>query len=93
MSSAFDKYLLPGKCGYVPKAEVKVAEAAKLIAGAGGVAVLAHPMELKMGEMTLESLVHEWHGQGSRGSKYITRARRTTACRSCCIWPSGRGCS
>ena len=93
VSSAFDKYLLPGKCGYVPKAEVKVAEAAKLIAGAGGVAVLAHPMELKMGEMTLESLVHEWHGQGSRGSRYITRARRTTACRSCCIWPSGRGCS
>ena len=92
-SSAFDKYLLPGKCGYVPKAEVKVAEAAKLIAGAGGVAVLAHPMELKMGEMTLESLVHEWHGQGLAGSRYITRARRTTACRSCCIWPSGKGCS
>ena len=67
VSSAFDKYLLPGKCGYVPKAEVKVAEAAKLIAGAGGVAVLAHPMELKMGEMTLESLVHEWHGQGLAG--------------------------
>ena len=39
----------------------------KLIAGAGGVAVLAHPMELKMGEMTLESLVHEWHGQGLAG--------------------------
>ena len=67
VSSAFDKYLLPGKCGYVPKAEVKVAEAAKLIAGAGGVAVLAHPMELKMGEMMLESLVHEWHGQGLAG--------------------------
>lgn len=67
MSNAFDKYLLPGKCGYVPKTEVKVEEAAKLIAGAGGVAVLAHPMELKMGEMTLESLVHEWHGQGLAG--------------------------
>lgn len=51
VSNAFDKYLLPGKCGYVPKTEVKVEEAAKLIAGAGGVAVLAHPMELKMGEM------------------------------------------
>ena len=49
VSNAFDKYLLPGKCGYVPKAEVNVAEAAKLIAGAGGIAVLAHPMELKMG--------------------------------------------
>ena len=42
----------------------KPSDRAKLIAGAGGVAVLAHPMELKMGEMALESLVHEWHGQG-----------------------------
>lgn len=67
VSNAFDKYLLPGKCGYVPKTEVKVAEAARLIAGAGGVAVLAHPMELKMGEMALEALVHEWHGHGLAG--------------------------
>ena len=67
VSNAFDKYLVPGRCGYVPKTEVKVAEAAKLIAGAGGVAVLAHPMELKMGEMALESLVHEWRGQGLAG--------------------------
>lgn len=35
VSNAFDKYLLPGKCGYVPKTEVKVEEAAKLIAGRG----------------------------------------------------------
>ena len=44
VSSAFDKYLLPGKCGYVPKAEVKVAEAAKLIAGAGGAGLAAAVM-------------------------------------------------
>ena len=67
VSNAFDKYLLPGKCGYVPKTEVKVAQAAKLIRQAGGVAVLAHPMELKMGEMALEALVHEWHEQGLEG--------------------------
>lgn len=67
VSNAFDKYLLPGKCGYVPKTEVKVADAARLIASAGGVAVLAHPMELKMGEMALEALVHEWHGHGLAG--------------------------
>ena len=67
VSNAFDKYLLPGKCGYVPKTEVKVAQAAQLIRQAGGVAVLAHPMELKMGEMALESLVHEWREQGLEG--------------------------
>lgn len=67
MSDAFDRFLVPGRCGYVPKTDVKVADAVKIIAQAGGVAVLAHPMELKMGEMALEALVHEWAGQGLCG--------------------------
>ena len=67
VSDAFDRYLLPGKCGYVPKANVRVAEAARLIHDAGGVAVLAHPMKLKMGELALSSVVREWAGQGLDG--------------------------
>ena len=64
---AFDRFLLPGKCGYVPKANVRVAEAAQLIHDAGGVAVLAHPMKLKMGELALSSVVREWAQQGLDG--------------------------
>ena len=67
VSDAFDRFLLPGKCGYVPKANVRVSEAAALIHGAGGVAVLAHPMKLKMGELALGSVVREWAGQGLDG--------------------------
>lgn len=67
VSDAFDRYLKPGKPGYVPKEDVKVCEAVRLIRQAGGVAVLAHPMELKMGETTLEPLVHEWKTQGLAG--------------------------
>lgn len=67
VSEAFDRFLASGKPAYVPKEEVKVAEAVRLINGAGGVAVLAHPMELKMGEMAIEALVHEWKGQGLAG--------------------------
>ena len=67
VSEAFDRFLASGKPAYVPKEEVKVAEAMRLINGAGGVAVLAHPMELKMGEMAIEALVHEWKGQGLTG--------------------------
>ena len=67
VSEAFERYLRPGKPGYVPKEDVRVAEAVRLIRGAGGVAVLAHPMELKMGETALESLVHEWKSQGLSG--------------------------
>ena len=67
VSEAFQRYLMPGRCGYVPKTEVKVKEAAALLNGAGGVAVLAHPMQLKMGEMALEALVREWKSQGLSG--------------------------
>ena len=38
-----------------------------MIVNACGVAVLAHPMELKKGDMALEALVHEWKGQGLAG--------------------------
>lgn len=67
VSDAFDRFLKPGKPGYVPKEDVKVSEAVRLIRRAGGVAVLAHPMELKMGETTLEPLVREWKRQGLAG--------------------------
>ena len=67
VSDAFTRFLTPGKPGYVEREIVTVAEAAALIADAGGVAVLAHPMELKKGDMALEALVHEWKGQGLAG--------------------------
>jgi len=67
VSEAFDRYLKPGKPAYVPKEDVKVSEAVRLIREAGGVAVLAHPMELKMGDAMLESLIGEWKEQGLEG--------------------------
>ncbi len=67
VSDAFDRYLLPGKCGYVPKRNVRVQDAVALIHGAGGVAVLAHPMKLAMGEGALSSLIGEWAAQGLDG--------------------------
>lgn len=67
VKDAFDRYLKPGKCGYVPRPEFRVSEAVKLIDEVGGVAVLAHPMEMGMSEMVLEALVHEWKTQGLAG--------------------------
>lgn len=67
ISDAFDRFLKPGKPAYVPKEDVKVSEAVRLIGHAGGVAVLAHPMELKMGDAMLESLIGEWKEQGLAG--------------------------
>lgn len=67
VDEAFVRYLVPGRCGYVPKKEIKVAKALEIIHQAGGVAVLAHPMELKMGDMALEAIVREWKVQGLEG--------------------------
>jgi len=67
VSDAFDRFLTPGRCAYVPKPELKVAQAVRMIREAGGVAVLAHPMELKMGDAALISLVQEWKAQGLAG--------------------------
>lgn len=65
--AAFDKYLKPGKCGYVPRPEFKVAEAIAVIEQTGGLAVLAHPMELGMSDANMESLILEWKTQGLAG--------------------------
>lgn len=67
VSEAFDRYLGTGRCAYVPKADVKVADAVRLIHEAGGAAVLAHPMELGLGFTVLEPLIAEWKAQGLDG--------------------------
>lgn len=67
VADAFDRFLKPGKPAYVPKEDVRVSDAVRLIEQAGGVAVLAHPMEMKMGETMMESLVEEWKSQGLTG--------------------------
>lgn len=67
VSDAFARFLTPGKPGYVEKEIVTVTQAIEMIVNACGVAVLAHPMELKKGDMALEALVHEWKGQGLAG--------------------------
>lgn len=70
-SDAFARFLKPGRCAYVPRPEFSVAEAAALIGRTGGVAVLAHPMELGMSDANLESLVHEWKSQGLVGLEAV----------------------
>lgn len=67
VKDAFDRYLCAGRPTYVPREKISVGEGVRLIEQAGGVAVLAHPMEMKMGETMMESLVEEWKAQGLAG--------------------------
>ena len=67
VKEAITRFLIPGKCAYVPKSEVSVAQAVRVLAQAGGIAVLAHPAQLSIGKEALESVVCEWASQGLRG--------------------------
>jgi len=62
--AVFLKYLVPGRPGYVPHAWARLSEAVSWIAGAGGVAVLAHPARYKLGELALSALVEEFRNAG-----------------------------
>ncbi|MEW5725073.1 MAG: PHP domain-containing protein [Thermodesulfobacteriota bacterium] len=54
---AFDKYLAKGRPAYMDKFRLSPAESIALIAQAGGLAVLAHPLTLKLAPAELENLV------------------------------------
>ena len=58
IKDAFDKYLAEGAAAYVPKHKITPGEAIKMIKGAGGVAVLAHPHITQVDEL-IPSLVRE----------------------------------
>ncbi|HSV43318.1 MAG TPA: PHP domain-containing protein [Candidatus Bathyarchaeia archaeon] len=51
LNEAFDKYIGEGRPGYVPKFKQSPFEAINLIREAGGVAVMAHPMETRRDEL------------------------------------------
>jgi len=58
VQEAFDKYLAAGAPAYVDKKRLAPAEAIALIQGTGGLAVLAHPIRLKMADRAeLDALV------------------------------------
>lgn len=67
LKEAFSHFLDPGRCGYVAKKDTPVAEGVRLLHRAGGVAVLAHPMQLKKSHAALDSLIGEWAKAGLDG--------------------------
>ncbi len=65
IQEAFEKYIGPGKPGYVPKERVRPAAAASAIHSAGGAVVLAHPVHLKYDNRAqLERQIRSLRGEG-----------------------------
>jgi predicted metal-dependent phosphoesterase TrpH len=64
---AFQRYLKRGKPWYAPRRGLSVQEAADMIHGAGGLAIIAHPMSLYLGWKALPERIKLYHDQGIDG--------------------------
>jgi hypothetical protein len=72
IQEAFDRFLKKGAAAYVEKARLSPAESIALIHEAGGVAVLAHPYQLKLPSYEeVDQLVGELAGLGLDGIEAV----------------------
>ncbi|MCC6423879.1 MAG: PHP domain-containing protein [Phycisphaerales bacterium] len=72
IKQAFDKYLAPGGLAYFDKERLTPRQAIERIAQAGGVAVLAHPVQLRTGnDAQLERVVKDLVDLGLEGIEVI----------------------
>lgn len=78
---AFDRYLGTPEFDAIERPKPSPQEAVALIRDAGGVAVLAHPKQLKLREQALEGLVADLAACGLQGMEcyYSTHTREETA--------------
>ncbi|PZP53495.1 MAG: phosphatase [Azospira oryzae] len=72
VKSVFQRYLTPGKPGYVPHVWASLEEAIRWITASGGVAVLAHPGRYRLSSQTLEELLTEFRDHGGSGIEVVT---------------------
>ena len=70
----FRRFLVEGKPGFVPHRWARLGDAVSWIAGAGGVAVIAHPARYKFTPTEEYALFTEFKTHGGRGVEVITGA-------------------
>ena len=72
VKSVFDRYLTPGKPGYVPQQWAELGDAVRWIRAAGGVAVVAHPGRYKISRDVLITMLDEFKTHGGAGIEVVT---------------------
>lgn len=70
--AAFQRFLVPGKPGYVPIEWATLPDAVSWIRRAGGQAVLAHPGRYGLSSGALKDLVSEFKEAGGEGIEVVT---------------------
>ncbi len=74
---AFDRYLAKGKTAYVDKVRLSPAKSIEVIRNAGGIAVLAHPLQLRAQDSeALDAVVRELADLGLQGMECYYRNHR-----------------
>lgn len=69
---AFDKFLAPGKPGYVAQKWASLEDAVKWIVNSGGIAAIAHPCRYRFTRTKLLRLIEEFKHFGGRGIEVIS---------------------
>lgn len=72
VKTAFQRYLVRGKPGYVPHQWATLGEAVHWIVAAGGRAVVAHPGRYKLSRPEMRRLLEEFKAAGGQGVEVIT---------------------
>ncbi len=67
MQQAFDRYLARGKCAYIARRYMSIADGVRLLADAGATVVLAHPCRLNTDLQALRALVTSLMDEGLAG--------------------------
>ena len=66
VQDVFDRFLTPGKPGYVPHQWATLSEAMAWIQGSGGICVLAHPARYRLTDTARWALLQEFMGLGGQ---------------------------
>jgi 3',5'-nucleoside bisphosphate phosphatase len=70
--SAFKKYLVKGKPGFVPHQWATLSDTVNWIVGAGGIAVVAHPGRYDISSAAMRRLLTEFKSLGGRAIEVVT---------------------
>lgn len=70
--AAFKVYLGRGKVAYVPSSWINLSTAVDAINGAGGQAVIAHPLKYGLTRLKLHELIHEFQTAGGIGIEVVS---------------------
>ena len=72
VKTVFKKYLVKGKPGFVDQSWMSMENAVKLIIGAGGTPVIAHPGRYDLGMINMHLLMHEFRSHGGVAIEVVT---------------------